>query len=384
MKLKNMWKRFWTLDVHNHEGFTLVELIIVIAILAILSTGAIAGYSAYVESANKTADQAMFAEIKNVLTFAQYAGDLSGSAYIIVSDEGVIDWSDNAVAVMQDAYGDNWKGALKLNFGDWDVDPMISSGLAGGQNVLGSSFLADNTPGDLLNEVTGVIGTTVDFLTTKGYVGEELYSAMIANMNEDIMLDACDKMGISVKKDGAGNVTAFGDGVTNEQLANLMVFVASEEFTSGQGEPSTAANMLLMYTTYMGAANSAHGDDQMKADLQAALTGNSVTEIVSNLSNFGADYETVLDAYGTDEETSAKDEQAIVNMLSAVNKVSGQVSANDLKDANFFKSGTVTEYMNTYMAGAELAGILSDIPAGTVAIIITADGACVSSEYHAK
>ena len=52
MKLKNMWKRFWTLDVHNHEGFTLVELIIVIAILAILSTGAIAGYSAYVTSAN--------------------------------------------------------------------------------------------------------------------------------------------------------------------------------------------------------------------------------------------------------------------------------------------------------------------------------------------
>ena len=59
MKLKNMWKRFWTLDVHNHEGFTLVELIIVIAILAILSTGAIAGYSAYVESANKTADKAL-------------------------------------------------------------------------------------------------------------------------------------------------------------------------------------------------------------------------------------------------------------------------------------------------------------------------------------
>ena len=31
MKLKNMWKRFWTLDVHNHEGFTLVELVIEVA-----------------------------------------------------------------------------------------------------------------------------------------------------------------------------------------------------------------------------------------------------------------------------------------------------------------------------------------------------------------
>ena len=63
MNLKEKWKRFWTLDVHNHEGFTLVELIIVIAILAILSTGAIAGYSVYVERANKAADDALISEI---------------------------------------------------------------------------------------------------------------------------------------------------------------------------------------------------------------------------------------------------------------------------------------------------------------------------------
>ena len=76
MKLKENLKRFWTLDVHNHEGFTLVELIIVIAILAILSTGAIAGYSAYIERANKTADKALVSEIVNVLTMYAYANGI--------------------------------------------------------------------------------------------------------------------------------------------------------------------------------------------------------------------------------------------------------------------------------------------------------------------
>ena len=74
MKLKNMWKRFWTLDVHNHEGFTLVELIIVIAILAILSTGAIAGYSAYIKSANNAAVEAVLSDISTAAVLANAKG----------------------------------------------------------------------------------------------------------------------------------------------------------------------------------------------------------------------------------------------------------------------------------------------------------------------
>lgn len=70
MKLKDKIKRFWTLDVHNHEGFTLVELIIVIAILAILSAVAVVGYSAYVEKANKSADEALIYEINQAFRAA--------------------------------------------------------------------------------------------------------------------------------------------------------------------------------------------------------------------------------------------------------------------------------------------------------------------------
>ena len=96
MKLKNMWKRFWTLDVHNHEGFTLVELIIVIAILAILSTGAIAGYSAYVEKANEAADKAMLAEL-NTAFAAACANNGVDWFGLSVSPELTVDNSANKV-----------------------------------------------------------------------------------------------------------------------------------------------------------------------------------------------------------------------------------------------------------------------------------------------
>ena len=70
MNLKKMWKRFWNLNVHNHEGFTLVELIIVIAILAILSAVAVAGYSAYIKKANEGADKATLAQLNNAFALA--------------------------------------------------------------------------------------------------------------------------------------------------------------------------------------------------------------------------------------------------------------------------------------------------------------------------
>ena len=54
----------------KNGGFTLVELIIVIAILAILSTGAIAGYSAYIQRANDAAADAVLNDISTAAVLA--------------------------------------------------------------------------------------------------------------------------------------------------------------------------------------------------------------------------------------------------------------------------------------------------------------------------
>ena len=69
----------------KNGGFTLVELIIVIAILAILSTGAIAGYSAYIKSAN---DAAVEAVLSDIYTAAVLANAETGAVTVTVEEDG--------------------------------------------------------------------------------------------------------------------------------------------------------------------------------------------------------------------------------------------------------------------------------------------------------
>ena len=143
MKLREKIKRFCRLDVHNHEGFTLVELIIVIAILAILSSVAVVGYSSYVKKANMQADKTLVAEIANALMLAYYADPNAGDMVVsvVLSDKGTTAEGDFAVNAMTAAYGseESWKN-MKLKYNGW------GNGVAVSKEVL--AFFMDSTKWD--------------------------------------------------------------------------------------------------------------------------------------------------------------------------------------------------------------------------------------------
>lgn len=62
MGLKTKWNRFWTLR-NTEGGFTLVELVIVIAILAILAGIAVPTYSGYIKKAREATDMQLIAAV---------------------------------------------------------------------------------------------------------------------------------------------------------------------------------------------------------------------------------------------------------------------------------------------------------------------------------
>ena len=73
----------------KNGGFTLVELIIVIAILAILSTGAIAGYSAYIKSANNKATLSALSDISTAAVLANADTDGIATIEVVTSNTSI-------------------------------------------------------------------------------------------------------------------------------------------------------------------------------------------------------------------------------------------------------------------------------------------------------
>ena len=202
MNLKKMWKRFLTLDVHNHEGFTLVELIIVIAILAILSSVAVVGYSSYVEKANKQADQTLAAEIQNALLLAMYSGELTSGDYVVIKFDGEAvaknannDTITTAADAMAAAFGTGWEKNLQLKWNGWSV------GVAGDAEKMDLVYDSNFAPGNmdkLLGQLQDVVGDASGYLGDRGIAVSAEIAALLQqngyNIQEGTILDPTTSM----------------------------------------------------------------------------------------------------------------------------------------------------------------------------------------------
>lgn len=103
MDMKRKLREFFTLECHANDGFTLVELIVVIAIVAILGGVAVPAYSGYIEKADAAADAQLLADVNKA--FAAACIVLGEDNYKAGGATATIDDKSGEVTVSYDVTG---------------------------------------------------------------------------------------------------------------------------------------------------------------------------------------------------------------------------------------------------------------------------------------
>lgn len=248
-------------------GFTLVELIVVIAVLAILAGTGTVAYAGYVKKANMAVDQQMMSDVKYSLqlALADPAAACNGGVGVVLSTDASaevksIDNTNGASdvafveAALADAFGSDWANVLKLKYTGWEGNAAVNA-----QKYVQSSY----------------------------------------NGNEEALLGQIGKLSTNLK-DFLGNASLGGSGF-EEYLNKLGIDPNASDKTA-------AANAAVLYVAQT--ASAANADNVVKA-----LTENKGELLAGELGTFGtaAAMYAYLEAYcqyydeycQTPEETAA-------------------------------------------------------------------------------
>lgn len=405
----------------NQKGFTLVELIVVIAIAAILSGIAVPTYIAYIDEANKAADQQLASDVGYSIKTASKlpASAIKSGDYMVIGSDGVDkasglntsggSESHDANSAAEAVYGDF--GALtgstqvKLKYDKWGEESAAAS-------VYGvykdSTF--NKKESALLDDVQNVTYVFKNFIEDGGLdaagPGFESYMNKLGAGTETEIANAA-ALYVAERTaviNGDDTVDAFV-GAWKSPLtlstANYQASVLSllNSFSAIRGSDNTSLGVMGAAAAgyAMGEAMVQYLDAQSGSDKTELPSGydslsawyaeqniynegdSSANDVFNNLSVLFASTVTnalkynpdAVQAYYTGGQAE-NDAKAYIAAMSAINESSSLLSE-DLSKDNMYSDGTVYNYLTGYLTAGKVLSELGENVKGKIVVIVTGE-----------
>ena len=367
-------------------GFTLVELIVVIAILGILAGVGTVGYSGYIKKANMAADQTLISDIEYALQLAGYSNTFTNGdgGYMILSVDGVSGITEGSPLdeAMIAAFGTGYQNSLKLKYSGWGNNGL-ALGLNGEQAkaVYNSTYYAvsDQLMGQV-KEITDAAWSILE--NTSGEANREQMIAMFADGSMTLE-DVAQTYGYESLDD-----------VPDEAMPNLMVLaVAGDVAMKNQADDpedwtmSGASELIQNFALYNGYASTAAGKTAAEGGSSFADAYSTFVEEISeaeDVSEVAAAYKKLMEvakadsAYSTyvSGEQSKTDIAAFTAMMSGLTGAAAMNNSgiiDGLSQKDFFTTGLGNSLFNTYIGAVESALAL-DAEAGEALMGVLENG----------
>lgn len=393
----------------KNKGFSLVELIVVIAIMAILVGVAVPVYTSYIGKAQQNKDIQMIDEIKHAMQIASVATAFpeGEGGYIILSANGVTGVEENSALdkVLKETFGNDYATNLKLSYDGWE-NSGLADGLAGlmAYAVNNSSYMTGSRVDALLGDVEKMTGMAQHLVTSLSAGSDVLEGTTLSTLfGADVLNATGAKYGIDCEGWTDTDWDAWGAQEENKiAYGNLLVLAAADDIENNKESQqySTASNLIMEFSSYyaFAATNPTFSQvlDQKLEELQ------NVDGVVAGKAWYDALEAAAVDAgydnyrYQKDEdgnfvvdgnnkvfsEQYGLDRAAFGSMMAGLGNPSeaqATILAKDLSNATLFSDGVGNDMYNNYMdAVAVTSSIFSaddmeglTVPEGSVALMYT-------------
>lgn len=392
----------------NQKGFTLVELIVVIAIAAILSGIAVPTYIAYIDEANKAADMQLASDIGYSIKVASKlpATKIEAGDYVLIGVDGVEEaagliytgdsesYEANSVAeAIYDDFG-NLTGStqVKLKYDKWG-----EVAAAGGvyEDYEDSSF--EGKEGALLKDVQNVTNAFKSFLGDNGSGIADTFDAYMGKLGAGTETEKANAAALYVAErtaviDGE-SVDAFVRVWNSPQ--NVMQVISQFANIRGKDEISLgtmggAAAGYAMGEAMVQYLDEKGGDESVIPAPYKTLSEwyagqpiysgveSGANDVVDNLSSLFRNTVDLAQQYNVaavreyynDDGQGVKDAKAYIATMRAINE-SSSLLAGDLSKEEMYSDGTVYNYLIGYITAGKVISELEGSAEGKIVVIAT-------------